>query len=244
MSLRRSLNFVLIAISLITITIVLISSFRNLPQQNSLSLLPASRFFMNSECITSCWEGLRPGITTLAEVEDFYKTEFNDNFETTNDPNEFNIYSAESDDRVTIDTVADQNHLFKVYIAGTTDLTLGKIVQTLNDPQYVHLGYNLVPDGSLSANLRLYYPEHGFIFGFNNGTGIQVERNNESGTDVCLNAEANISFAYVVIPGSIESVIESTSVPYTKLTDEVVDSIINQLVLWPGFTCVSFPFPP
>jgi hypothetical protein len=96
----------------------------------------------------------------------------------------------------------------------------------------------------LSASLDTYYPEKGFIFAFNNSTGIAVERSSEGGTNVCLKKEANISFAYVVVPGSIESVIESASIPYNRLTDEAVDSVVNQLVSWSGFACVSFPFPP
>lgn len=192
--------------------------------------------------MSACWEGLQPGTTLLAEVQEFYNVEFNGDFESENYRGDYTIFTAEYVDRRIL-AIADQNYLIKIYVSGPNDLTLGKILQTLDEPQYVDLSYSLTSAGPLSAVLHLYYPEQGFFF-ILHGAGITAERNSEGGADVCINEEANTLSATVVVPGPVESIMEQVSIPYDRLTHETIASIVDRLVSWPGFGCIPFPYPP
>jgi hypothetical protein len=240
---RRFFPIVLLSLLVIAFTVAILdgnNSFNIVGNQT----LPPSRFFVDDQCKIACWEGLRPGTTTLDHVNDFFGQRFPGDFSTRNYPNAYTLYVAEYEARRTINAVVSQDVLAYIELSGFTDLTLGDIVRELNNPEYISLRYNISPAGTLSSYLDIFYPEQGFTFSFSAVSGMRIERTSDSNVDICLEENAFIIQANVVIPGSIESVLATTSRPSNPLSDEVINSIINQLGSWPGFTCVDFPYPP
>jgi hypothetical protein len=233
---RKSIPILLLIFILLIVGFIALRNLDHSPQNNAESTLYETRFFVNSGCMSACWQGLHPGTTTSTEISRFFEDHFPNNFKTANYEDGITVYSGSYGEQRSINAAVKQQLLLKVDVASPAELTVGKVIQLLGQPQYIRLAYAKSEVGSLNGLLETYYTKCGFIFISN---GIEVSTiSNSRFVNICLREDTKMSLAHIVVPGSIESLISSLYVPYTP-SDEAIQSLVNQLESWPGFVCVT-----
>lgn len=194
-------------------------------------------FFVDEDCIDACWQGLRPGETTIQEIEDFFDA---DDFR-----NAVTLESVDGDTHVRTYRVlrsAEEYHIdavvnldervltwIEVYSSKQLDLTLGEIVETIGEPQRIYFVYGasveLLPPRGLFAIYRIYYPAEGLQFDFH----VSDFDISDSKIEICPGRGNHVNRATVVIPNTLDP--GSIWLPPTGI-----------LIDWTGFDCVQLPY--
>jgi hypothetical protein len=112
----------------------------------------------------------------------------------------------------------------------------------LGNPDYASLDYSTGSEVYfLEAFLEIYYPEDGFVFYSGYQGGLDIHQTPNRTVDICLEAEDVITRVHLLEPGLIEDIIANRYLPWAQPQTEVQATAIDQLIQWPGFTCVNLP---
>lgn len=211
-------------------------------------------FFANSDCMSACWQGLRPGYSTLNDVEAFYaqnlariNTYINDDIKlTTIGASHYDEYgnrdyqviaSFRENDLVDIFLVADRPPTF--------DLQINTILAILGDPEYtlvsyIPVAYEMGEPRTIIPYMELYYPDTGYIFYAELNIQSQVDKKYE----VCVQPEDYVSKIHIVAPNSIREIIKASYTSLTPPSSTFLDMFVGNLKNWEGYRCYTFELEP
>jgi hypothetical protein len=204
----------------------------------SAATLPDWGVFDSLDCLSACWRDLRVGETTETELDEFYRNKYNGNFQisTHGDYKSYtSIVSADLKDSL----------LFKIQIAGLSNLTLGEILDQLGEPDYINLSYHIPSNiNERGVMLKLFYPDNGFIFYFDIRGGLDLRKISDNEVEICYRREVLASKITIVQVGSIETLIGSQYPPFSSIPSRSqLSSLVDELTTWPQTPCQALPFP-
>jgi hypothetical protein len=165
-------------------------------------------FFVDSDCVSACWQGLRPGQSSVNDVEAFLSQNFielrthrNENIELTTFSgrnvgwNYQIIATFNGANLVDILLVTDNPYSF--------DLQIDTILITLGNPEYTLISYFPVSYEmgdmlSVHPYIKLYYPELGYIFHAN----LEIQSQSNDSVEVCVQEKTNITEIHITLIAS------------------------------------------
>jgi len=215
-------------VGLILIPLLVESCHRPLASQQSID----SEMFASTDCISSCWQGLRPG-QAQEEVEGFFVSHF-DNFRTfTYDGFVFHtagFITAYARDNVLVGLSLDSGELF--------DLTIETTIDTLGEPPYFILSFSM---SDITTDLYpftiLYYPQDGYIF----IVPLEITSRSTEAIEICIEPTARADRISVVRPSEIAQVILDASYnTIPRLTESDINRQVEALQSWQGYICDTF----
>ncbi len=239
---RRKWAVLVIGLSVLGIGVVVLAHQQPAWVWPEIATLPDIHFFSDPKCMVACWQGLRPGETTRNETADYLRKVATADLKTS-PYGYYTLYIVFYQHPVSIAAVVSPTHLVSLELSGYSNLDLDKVVKALGNPPYVRMSYGPNPDGSLALTVDLYYPQEGFMFSLQNGSGFSIERTTGDKVRICLRQEAVVSQAKVVAPGTIEAMASTTELPFATPSRADLSSLMAHLTSWPGFTCISQPWP-
>lgn len=207
--------------------------------------------FDDPTCVLACWQGLRPGQSTLSDIEAFYSMNF-DRFSSRNfhrfgthinSVEERTMFSAIHNSRdYNIMAFFEGDRLVNIFLIANRfpgfDLQISTILETLGSPEYEFASYEMAHvTPTVYPYINLYYPEAGYMF----RADLEVRSRSDDDIEVCVQADTNISRIHIVDPGPISDLI----IPYymsTEMSSERVEALVNDLGQWEGYRCYSFPY--
>jgi hypothetical protein len=198
--------------------------------------LPDIQLFSSDDCLTSCWQGLRPGETDSAQVIQLLSNPPFTFRKTSGDYENATVIFVDHEDRYSVEAVITDDRLHSVGIGALwLGLTLGDIIDVLGEPDYVWIYADFGSEiHVLELQMTLYYPNRGFAFNLPASDGL-VGREQPEGAEVCVSADALVSGVTVTQTGSIEDMFEYLE--YYRQTNVTPD----QLGAWSGFGCIIVP---
>jgi hypothetical protein len=197
-------------------------------------------------CETACWRGLRPGETTVSELEVFFDDASLTNIRTSEyeQGDGYAVYFADDHEEYGISVITSNDVVLYIGLTSLTNLSLGHIIDTLGPPRYVDITYRTTEIRSLEAYLVINYPEDGFVFHVTNSGGIEIDQEVEDHVSICLDENNLVSWVQIVVPGSIDEVVGNLGYPiYPRTTGAALENFVNHLAAtpWPGFSCIELP---
>jgi hypothetical protein len=200
------------------------------------STLPPSGLFSNSDCFRACWQGLNLGQTSVGELETFLRNSTSSgNFQITSLPDGFLFYES-----VDVNAVTQNDYLFMLELTGPYNTSLGEVINTLGNPDYVSIYYHTGSEVYyLEAYIEMYYPQEGFVFYSGYQGGLDVSQASNGTVDVCVEVEDVITRVHILEPSSIEDMLNNRYLPWTKPQADIQTAALSQFIHWPGFACVN-----
>ncbi len=239
---RTKSSFLIAVFIALAITVVVLVNHPNGSVWPGIDTLPDLHFFSMPECRVACWQSLRPGETTTDQLMAFFKQKVSTNFKVSA-YGPYTLYVVPYQEKLFINAVVSQDLLVSIQLSGYSNLTLDKVARTLGSPPYVRYSYGPAPDRSVELQVTLYYPNDGFVFDLQQGSGLSIQQESDDRVSICLKQDAVISLVAVSSPGTINQVISTQALPFTDLSASEVSSQVARLSTWPGFKCVSQPWP-
>ena len=202
--------------------------------------------FDNVECVTSCWQGLKPGQSSIDDVEEFYTINY-DTFRTHSVAEELTSFSAiQNDGDYNVIVSFSEDVLVDIFLrvnsAPSFDLSIDTIVTILGNPEAIFVSYNIpVETSDIYPYINLYYSESGYIF----QVDLDIAERGDNNIEVCVEPELNTSEIHVIAPNSISNVIID-SMYYTgiEVNPDRIDAIVDSLSQWTGYQCYTLSYPP
>jgi hypothetical protein len=199
--------------------------------------LPDIGLFASPDCMTSCWQGLRPLVTTEDEIRQFFaENGFEDVHSLSLSPSPTTYLSTRDRTSYNIGAIISENRVysFAIYHTPFLRLTIQQVILALGEPPYIFPHFQ---SGGDTINIYpwviLYYPEQGFTFRLQESDGLTAERKPQNKIEICISEKALIHYVEISPVDSIE----------TRLTDPNSLTIITNMGLedleeWGGFGCM------
>jgi hypothetical protein len=207
-------------------------------------LIPIS-MFENPQCVSACWQNLRPGVSTQSEVVHVFSSAYNDfrpYYDVAGEYRSFISNSGSGGLSATIYFDPEQDSLLKLYLNAAIgdgfDLNLSKIIATLGESKYTYLSA-LTVEGAIRTNaaiLHLYYPEDGYIF------EVEIPTHPiQNDTLIMCPEETSLADAiFVLESGTIENAVAVENIGLVpKKNDQDITDFVHQLKPWSGFVCTG-----
>ena len=191
-------------------------------------------------CQISCWNDLRPSITSLNDVEDFLQNNESVDYSPTDliTQGDFTFYTSTFLEHISLQLLVYKDSLRRVALAGGFRLTLRQVIEEFGEPPFVFPKQERQPNSQIDTSASLFYPEYGYHFTFH------LPRSDQG--NICFGEEDETSLVQIFQEGSIEDLVLETELSITAEPDpeaeeyiELVDRIMRKLIPWPGFTCVE-----
>lgn len=186
-----------------------------------------SSIFTSPDCIAGCWNGLRPGTSTVEDVTARGFVHYADN-------HAYPLYTTSDANAL----FSPDDQLVSVEVYGPMDITFGQIIEVLGEPEYVSLEEDFGSEiPFLTARLGFYYPSHGWVFYSDSRGGITATANDKRAVTACVWENTLVVFAHLVEPGSLEDVLNAIDLPNTPIR---FDSRPweRRRDFWQGFGCM------
>jgi hypothetical protein len=200
--------------------------------------VPAWTLFRDPNCVSGCWSGLKPGVTTRSELEAFLQNSPSISLkDETNLDHGLTGYNARTATDLGVTATTELDTLFSINLSGRFDHNLESAIAVLGTPGYVLLDYRITPTGGIEGTGRLYFPDKGYIL----QTVPSIERK-AGNVSICLKGENPIQSVAIYEPSPIGKLMLSSTIEYApSLTENDIQYELDKLVPWPGFTCVAAP---
>ncbi len=199
---------------------------------------PPSGMFTSPSCLESCWNELKIGEATEADLEQFVTQ--NQSILTqpgrphTNAAGQ-TTYLFQYDDLNSLVLIFESGILNQITLSGDVDLTLGTILKSIGDSGYVSTINNITfNNGNYSGTLDLYYPQAGFVFSIR----VNHIRREADRFRICLAQNDTVKWITVLESGTLATMLESIEMlGDDSPIDESIGDPINHLSVWRGFDC-------
>lgn len=204
--------------------------------------LPDWNYFDAPDCISGCWNDLRPGQTTEEELIEHYQEQGIQ--EEGIEFGVFTVYRAFLEEGMVIgDIFVKDGILFSLDLNGG-NLELSTILDNLGEPPIIYLRYDLASVSQPLSGIRLiiYYPSDGFIFDYDLRSGLHGEQISEREVSVCIEESIVPVRVEIYESGTIEEVLvqqDSLHDPDDKVDtdEEMLATFIDSLTRWLGVGC-------
>lgn len=201
--------------------------------------LPTVALFQTPDCVFGCWQGLRPGHSTVQDVEMFFELHLD------YDPEHFRREGANFEDQVvyvgtyrddfTVHAFIQDDTLLSIDVGRVwpMNLTLGEVVSALGDPDYVEFMVRPASEvAGFDRFFRFLYPESGYFFDFF-PSDIEVREVSKHTVEMCIGEDVFVHGFRLVEPGTIYTMlhdlgpslnIQDTTVAYLDILIEQMDT--------------------
>ncbi len=207
--------------------------------------LPNPHLFDSPNCISGCWQGLHPGVTTTADLISYLnQIAATDTLSTIQGG--YTEYSIVHKDGFSVYALTEGDVLVRIELTGLLNLNLGDITNTLGVPVATWISYYITENaGPRNVTLRLYYPQSGYVFYFDTRGGLDITMISDTMVKICFNENIMPISVSIVESGSIENMVNSLIAPnnYSGATEAHLQDLSLHEIAWPGLECIEFPNP-
>lgn len=201
-------------------------------------------FFADSNCLSACWQGLRPGISTLGDLEIFYSQNFTRFSTYTNDTIKLIQFSAIHDGGY-YNVIASFNEdelvdmFLRVNKSPSFDLQIDSILTILGNPEDIRVGYGTAVETTATyPYIELYYPDEGYIF----HADLDIQSLTDDTIELCVQPDINITEIHIVAPNPIQDMLANTFHTDSESTTRHVNEVLNNLDNWTGYRCYMLSY--
>lgn len=204
-------------------------------------------FFAGSDCVSACWQGLRPRQSTMNDVEMFLsqnfielRTHVNENIKL------ITFYARDANWNYQVIATFKEDNLIDILLVAdrppSFDLQIDTILTTLGDPEYIRVGYETASTITIIyPYIELYYLDEGYIF----YADLNIQSQSDDTIELCIQADVNMTEIHIVAPNPIQDML-ADSIYYTGADSELVtrhiNAVLNNLDNWTGYGCYTLPY--
>lgn len=193
------------------------------------------QLFADEDCISSCWQGLRPGLSSFAEVMQHLANEPFSIVGAERVSEEYALVFARQESHLVVNALMQDNILRLIEISSTQqNMTASDVIGSLGEPEYASYAYS--PAGQFNkfeASMSLYYPDYGYLIVLRNSDGLTARLNDSDEIEICSSPDAPVVSVRITESGTIEELLRDTALPFGDGRNS-----IDSPRRWSGFGCV------
>lgn len=234
MTLKNCFIFISVTAVIMTILVLYFGMSTNQNTSPERHQLEDIHLFENKDCIAGCWQGLRPGVTIIEELESFLEitTVFSVDA-TIESGNNYGIEYYLRYDNSGARFYFRDNTLTEIYFTGLSNIRLSTILEEVGEPEYINIIYlGEDPNGNIEGGIELYYPNQGYFFWIPDNN---VERLSEKKVSICYSASSRISSLSIYKPSAIQDILVSDFPIFPNITNY---NYMERLQPWEDYGCV------
>ncbi|MEO8393093.1 MAG: hypothetical protein ABI700_08865 [Chloroflexota bacterium] len=188
----------------------------------------SSTLFTYPACISGCWNNLRPGYSTVADLTAL-------GFAKHSTDNQSSLYGT-PDAAAEVDSTGT---LVMLELFGPMDLSLDHVVEVLGEPEYAAISAGSSGEVFyLSGRLEMYYPAAGLYFDSDVRGGITANSDSKGNVTVCIDQNNLVVRGRIVKPGALADMADELNFPESRTGSSI---LLSRLKPWQGFGCHIVP---